>query len=145
MARTAGKEWNGASAIVRALCMSQQLIAWHAPRASRRRVDSFAVQGIQLPDRVRDSRFLVPPVAAVILHVLGGDHEDVLMHQRLTETSQLDQAANCLDACHESSLRFSAARSRIGYFTAASQGLANSVNGLFDLGDVVLDANAQGG
>ena len=59
------------------------------------------VQGVQLGDGVRDPGLLVPPVAAVVLHVLGGEHEDMLVHQGLAQAAQVDRATHALDDCHE--------------------------------------------
>src|SRR5439155_12622706 len=50
--------------------------------------------GVELVDGAGDHRLLVPPVAAVVLHVLGGEHEEVLVHQGLAEVAQVDRPAN---------------------------------------------------
>ena len=51
-----------------------------------------------------DHGLLVPPVAAVVLHVLGGKHEDVLVHQGLAQVAQVDRAPHGLDDCHSDPL-----------------------------------------
>jgi hypothetical protein len=53
--------------------------------------DALGPQRGQLLDRVGDPAPLVPPAAlAVVLHVLGGQHEDVLVHQGDAEVVDVD-------------------------------------------------------
>jgi hypothetical protein len=68
------------------------------------RPDALGVHGVQLLDGARDHGLLVPPVAAVVLHVLGGEHEDVLVHQGLAQVAQVDRAPHGLDDCHSDPL-----------------------------------------
>ena len=43
-------------------------------------------------------------VAAVVLHVLGREHEDVLVHEGLAQAAQVDRASYALDAVTGASL-----------------------------------------
>ena len=67
-------------------------------------VNALGVHGVELVDGPGDHGLLVPPVAAVVLHVLGGEHEDVLVHQGLAQVAQVDRAPHGLDDCHSDPL-----------------------------------------
>jgi hypothetical protein len=59
---------------------------------------------LSLAHRVRDPYVLVPPVAvAVVLRVLGGQHEDVLVHEGWTEGVHLNRSFECFDGWHRTS------------------------------------------
>ncbi len=56
------------------------------------RADAGGRQGAQLGHRVHDPGVLVPPLVRVVLLYLGGEDEDVLVHQRAPEPGRRDRA-----------------------------------------------------
>jgi hypothetical protein len=63
--------------------------------------DSLGPQRAQPLDGVGDPGFLVPPRAlAVVLHMFGGQHEDVLVHQRRAEVVHVDRTLDRLHCRH---------------------------------------------
>ncbi len=62
------------------------------------------MQLIHAHDSVLDALFFVAPGLRIILHDLGGQHEDVLVHQRDAELPGIDRSANCLYSAHISAL-----------------------------------------
>ena len=64
-------------------------------------VDAERLQFVELGDRVGHPLVLVPPVAfAVVLQVLGGEHEHVLVHERRPHVRGVDRATDGLDGGH---------------------------------------------
>ena len=64
------------------------------------RGDAIRGQFAQAADGVGDALGLIPPFLGIVLLHLGGEHEDVLMHQHPAEGGGLHRAARRLDLRH---------------------------------------------